>query len=101
MSGHNLATNLANDLIVVANNNISNNYDDLCIVAMWRAVIWQALLDIETGASKKNKLYNEALLWLNEPDFVEICELAYLSPHAVRSLAEQILQNNHSIKKIR
>jgi hypothetical protein len=64
-------------------------------IALWRAVIVQALMDAASQSNKQEMRYDksQALCWLSgvSEDFRTVCDLAFFPPDYVRSRAEQSL----------
>ena len=109
---------LNNDLIVKENKNIkkSNNIHNInendfnykysndniyykSEIALWKAVILQALLDLQTTSKKKiaNTYRVKALMWFNlkNDEFLTVCNYAGLDPKYVY-LKSQIVKNNNN-----
>lgn len=67
-------------------------------VALWRAVITQALMDASNGSKKAEAVYDkqQALIWLTRRsnDFDTVCYYAGLSPAYVRLKAQLALSRN-------
>lgn len=72
-------------------------------IALWRAVILQAILDAATDSAKPRmkSVKKAALEWLdiNNPDFIEVCSYAKYSPTKVIAKAHNALNNKHVWKK--
>ena len=64
-------------------------------IALWRAVITQALMDAGSESRKPEALYHkfEATAWLTGGgrDFTTVCDYAALDPRYVRRMAAQAL----------
>lgn len=62
--------------------------DSVREIALWRAVIWQALSDI--SATKEEIEKNRAIAWLIRPhsDFKRVCEFALLDWQKIKEIAE-------------
>jgi len=62
-------------------------------VALWRAVITQALMDAGSNSAKKEMRYEkaQAIAWLagNSKDFKQVCVMADMEPEYVRSKAKE------------
>ena len=59
-------------------------------VALWRRVILQCLMDF-CGCSDKSRIHRpKAIYWLLEcrADFQQVCDLANIPSHAVRTMAQ-------------
>lgn len=84
-------------------------------IALWRAVITQALMDAGSNSAKKEMRLEkaQAVAWLSgrSPDFHTVCSLASLDPNYVRQKAQEAIKRgciwrddcavNPSIKKIK
>jgi hypothetical protein len=58
-------------------------------VALWRAVIVQALRDI---SDDNNRIKYQALSWFASLDFITVCENAYVEPECVRAVLREKLK---------
>ena len=70
---------------------------------LWRAVVLQALYDscAKVMTRKMRTARNRALLWinLNNPEFIEVCQLAGLDPDSVISIKNsEKAKSGHGIK---
>ncbi len=65
-------------------------------IALWRAVITQALIDAGSNSVKREMIYerNQAISWLTNKskDFIEVCELAQLDPSIIREKAVEAIK---------
>ncbi len=72
-------------------------------IALWRAVITQALQDAKSKSDKPTAIYdrNQALFWLFEDrkDFYEVCINAGLDPKWVRQKAIAARENGYRWRK--
>ncbi|HSQ97271.1 MAG TPA: hypothetical protein VLL98_00965, partial [Rickettsiales bacterium] len=66
--------------------------------ALWKAVILQALVDLQSNSKKKiaNTYRIKALMWFNlkNENFIKICNLADLDPKYVSQKAKKVKENN-------
>ena len=67
-------------------------------IALWKAVILQALLDLQTTSKKKiaNTYRVKALMWFNlkNEEFLTVCNYAGLDPKYVYAKAQLVKSNN-------
>ena len=94
------------------NNNINNNNNEKDFnyrysnnnlyfkseIALWKAVILQALVDLQSNSKKKiaNTYRIKALMWFNlkNEDFITVCNYAGLDPKYVYEKSRIIKENN-------
>ena len=69
-------------------------------IALWRAVLLQAFIDLKTKSKKhvKKPVKREAVKWFraNKRDLMDVCALADYDYHMVAKKAEEILAENSS-----
>ena len=69
-------------------------------IALWRAVLLQAFIDLKTKSKKhvKKPIKREAVKWFraNKRDLMDVCALADYDYHMVAKKAEEILAENSS-----
>ena len=69
-------------------------------IALWRAVLLQAFIDLTTKSKKhvKKPIKREAVKWFraNKRDLMDVCALADYDYHMVAKKAEEILAENSS-----
>ena len=80
------------------NNIITVNFENTNPeIALWKAVILQAFIDLQSNSKKKViQAYKiKALQWinLNNKNFIEVCRMANLDPYYVWSQAQKIKNN--------
>lgn len=67
-------------------------------IALWKAVILQALVDLQSNSKKKiaNTYRIKALMWFNlkNQDFITVCNYAGLDPKYVYKKARIVKENN-------
>ncbi len=67
-------------------------------IALWKAVILQAMLDLQTNSKKKiaNTYRVKALMWFNlkNEDFLTVCNYAGLDPLYVYQKSQIVKKNN-------
>lgn len=67
-------------------------------IALWKAVILQALVDLQSNSKKKiaNTYRIKALMWFNlkNKEFIQICNWAGLDPIYVYQKAKKVKENN-------
>ncbi len=67
-------------------------------IALWKAVILQALVDLQSNSKKKiaNTYRIKALMWFNlkNEDFIQVCNWAGLDPAYVYQRARKVKENN-------
>jgi len=65
-------------------------------VALWKAVITQALMDAGSNSNKRQMKYDraQAIAWLSgaTQDFITVCSLADLSPEYVREKSKKAIK---------
>ena len=94
------------------NNNINNNNNEKDFnyrysnnnlyfkseIALWKAVILQALVDLQSNSKKKiaNTYRIKALMWFNlkNEDFITVCNYAGLDPKYVYEKSRIVKENN-------
>lgn len=73
-------------------------------IALWKAVILQAFVDLQSNSKKKimQGYKIKAMLWfnLNNKDFIEVCRNANLDPIYVWTKAKKIIDSSFFLKKI-
>ena len=94
----------SNDIHNINKNDFNYKYSNDNIyykseIALWKAVILQALLDLQTTSKKKiaNTYRVKALMWFNlkNDEFLTVCNYAGLDPKYVY-LKSQIVKNNNN-----
>lgn len=94
----------------INNNESSCNFDDFNYkysndnfyyrgeIALWKAVILQAMVDLQSNSRKKiaNTYRIKALMWFNlkNKDFLTVCNYAGLDPKYVYERAIKVKENN-------
>ncbi len=67
-------------------------------IALWKAVILQALIDLQSNSKKKiaNTYRIKALMWFNlkNKEFLQVCNWAGLDPLYVYEKAQVVKRNN-------
>jgi len=67
-------------------------------IALWKAVILQAMIDLQSNSRKKiaNTYRIKALMWFNlkNDEFLTVCSYAGLNPHYVHEKAMKVKANN-------
>ncbi len=67
-------------------------------VALWRAVLLQAFIDLKTKSKKhvKKPIKREAAKWfrVNKQDLIDVCALADYDYHMVAKKAEEVILEN-------
>ena len=67
-------------------------------IALWKAVILQALVDLQSNSKKKiaNTYRIKALMWFNlkNEEFIQVCNWAGLEPSYVYEKAKKVKENN-------
>jgi hypothetical protein len=67
-------------------------------IALWKAVILQALIDLQSNSRKKiaNTYRIKALIWFNpnNSEFIQVCNWADLNPEYVYQKAKKIKEKN-------
>lgn len=67
-------------------------------IALWKAVILQALIDLQSNSKKKiaNTYRIKALMWFNlkNEEFLQVCNWAGLDPLYVYEKSQIVKQNN-------
>lgn len=67
-------------------------------IALWKAVILQALVDLQSNSKKKiaNTYRIKALMWFNlkNEDFITVCNYAGLDPKYVYEKSRIVKENN-------
>jgi hypothetical protein len=75
---------------------LKSEEEEARLVALWRAVINQALIDLRSNSKKREamKHYKNAKTWLTDYniDFITACTLAQLDPHSIVNEAWKIIQ---------
>ncbi len=96
-----------------SNGLLEGDYDELALmrreIGMWRAVITQALLDCASMSKRTEDQVakHSAMSWfaMQNPDFVKVCEYAYLEPEYVMRKAKNAISNGckwrNDVMKIR
>lgn len=69
-----------------------------CEIALWKAVILQALVDLQSNSKKNiaNTYRIKALMWFNlkNEEFIKICNWADLDPKYVIQKARKVKESN-------
>ncbi len=80
------------------------DYNAKKIVALWKSVILQGLIDLASRSSKKMAKINriKSLMWFNisNQDFQQVCTNACLDSEYVHKKALQIKKNNPLVIKV-
>lgn len=71
-------------------------------IALWKAVILQAMVDLQSNSKKKiaNTYRVKALMWFNlkNKEFLQVCNWAGLDPKYVYEKAMKVKENNKFFK---
>ena len=74
-------------------------------VALWRAVLLQAFIDLKTKSKKhvKKPIKREAAKWfrVNKQDLIDVCALADYDYHMVAKKAEEVMKEDICTNKCR
>lgn len=80
-----------------------NKTDRLPEIALWRAVILQAVLDASTRSKKPEmkRIKAKAIEWIDSsnPDFLQVCEFANYSHEYVLKKAKHAILNDQEWKR--